>query len=480
MPAGVRRLMVTQAPRRSAVAIAVVFALSCVGLIIFVWTQFGGTIPFAPQGYRVKAVFTETGLLVPNADVRVSGVNVGKVTAVRATGVNSLVTMDIERQYAPIPADTRAILREKTLLGEAYVELSTGTRSGRKLPDSGTIPRSQVIQSQQLDRVLNSFTPATQHNLQALLTGTSLALTGRGQDLNDAFGNFDPAVSELTAVVGVLNQQHDNLRSLISHGGTVLSTLGSRGAALESLVTAGDQVLSATAARNAALTATVDGLPPFLGQLRTSLSALNTTLGIAGPSLAALAPVAPLLTPALRGLSNLSGPVVSLLRSAPAVLRQAEVTLPDVAKFNLEFKPAVNALLAAAQQLAPVIDVAKKFRLELLAGMSNLAAMLEGTAPANTPSGSAHYLRALITIGTDSVFGQTQRAPGVRSNTYFAPGELANLNHGGLEASSCSNTRNTAEFPFGGANIPCRLQPGFPWGFGIPNSYYPHVRKAAR
>ena len=72
-------LMVTQAPKRSAVLAAVAFALSCVGLIIFVWTQFGGTIPFAPQGYRVHALFKETGLLVPNADVRISGVNVGKV-----------------------------------------------------------------------------------------------------------------------------------------------------------------------------------------------------------------------------------------------------------------------------------------------------------------------------------------------------------------------------------------------------------------
>lgn len=74
--------MVTQAPRRSAVLAALAFTLSCIGLMIFVWTQFGGTIPFAAQGYRIRALFKETGLLVPNADVRISGVNVGKVAAV--------------------------------------------------------------------------------------------------------------------------------------------------------------------------------------------------------------------------------------------------------------------------------------------------------------------------------------------------------------------------------------------------------------
>ena len=30
----------------------VLFALSCVGLLLFLWLSFGGTIPFNPQGYR--------------------------------------------------------------------------------------------------------------------------------------------------------------------------------------------------------------------------------------------------------------------------------------------------------------------------------------------------------------------------------------------------------------------------------------------
>jgi phospholipid/cholesterol/gamma-HCH transport system substrate-binding protein len=154
--------MVTQAPKRTAVFAAIAFTLSCLGLMIFVWTQFGGTVPFQPQGYAVHALFSETGLLVPNADVRISGVNVGKVESVQARGVNSYVTLDISHQYAPIPTDTRAILREKTLLGEAYIELSTGSRSGPHLPDGGTIPASQVERTEQLDQVLQSFDTQTQ------------------------------------------------------------------------------------------------------------------------------------------------------------------------------------------------------------------------------------------------------------------------------------------------------------------------------
>jgi virulence factor Mce-like protein len=479
--------MVTQAPKRSSVFAAVAFALSCIGLIIFVWTQFGGTIPFAPAGYRIHALFSETGLLVPGEDVRTAGVTIGRVVNVQARGTNSLVTMDIDQQYSPIPSDTHAILREKTLLGEAYVEFSTGNGRGPKLRDGGTIPNSQVGRAQQLDQVLNSFNPPTQHNLQVLLGGFGQALRGRGQDLNDAFGNFDPAVTELSQVVDLLNQQQGNLRALINNGGTVLRTLADRGGDLRSLITAGDQVLSATAQRNAQLTATVNSMPPFLAELRRTLTTLNTTLGIARPSLDALAPVAPLLTPAMRGLLRLSGPTIQLLGRAPAVLRTALVALPAIRRFTLAFRPASDALYTAALQVAPMIDIVAEYRLELEAAMSNLPAMLEANAPAAVPAdavpaseprGQAKYLRALVTLGSDSAFGQTQESPGERSNTYLAPGELRNLNRGGLRASSCANTGNTAQFPLATNNVPCMVQRPFHYGHGVPDSYYPRVRAA--
>jgi phospholipid/cholesterol/gamma-HCH transport system substrate-binding protein len=477
--------MVTQAPKRSAVAIAIAFTLSCVGLIIFVWTQFGGTIPFAAQGYRIRALFAETGLLVPNADVRISGVNIGKVVSVQARGVDSLVTMDIDEQYSPIPANTQAILREKTLLGEAYIELSTGNRSGPKLPDEGEIPLAQVQPTQQLDQVLAAFNTQTQHNFQATLQGTGNALAGRGQDLNDFFGNSDMAITELAAVADELNAQQTDLKSLINTGATVLTTLGDRGSELSSLVTSGDSVLSATADEDSALTTTVNDFPAFLSQLRTTLTTLNTTLGIAKPSLEALEPVAPLLTPALRDLVALSGPTVQLLREAPAVLRDAETALPAIKQFMVDFKPAVNALLPAAEQIAPVINIVKEFRPELIAGMANLAAILQGQTTADTtqavggvPAGQAKYIRSDLTVGSDSIFGQSVRSPGERSNTYQSPGTMNSI-ASGLPAASCTNTKNTAQFPVATGNVPCKLASTYPWGYGISTSYYPHVTKGA-
>jgi virulence factor Mce-like protein len=472
--------MVTQAPKRSSVVIATAFVLSCLGLMIFVWTQFAGTIPFAPAGYRIHAVFPETGQLVSGADVRVSGVNVGKVIKVQAEGVNSLVTMDLKQQYAPVPADTRAVLRLKTLLGEGYIQLSTGSGSGSKLPDGGTIPRDHVEPTVSLDKALNSFDPSTQHALQRFLNGSFDALAGRGQDLNFAIGNLDPTVSGLNALVGALNQQQGNVKNLVNNLGAVLATLGSRSSDIQSLVTAGDQVFSATAARDAALTQTVDRLPAFMTQLRTTLTTLNGTLGLAKPDLAAIKTGAPLVRPALADLVSLSGPALSLLHQAPHLIDLTNKALPAISRFTLAFNGVLDPLLAAARQIVPIINYVQLYPKEITAAFANLSSDLN--ASAGTSNGVVHYLRAALTLNNEGLLGQTERPSTNRHNPYLAPGELANIARGGLEASDCNNIHNTSPVGlFSAGNVPCRLQPKFPWPSNAASNgsaYFPRVTAA--
>jgi len=81
-------------------------------------------------------------------------------------------------------------------------------------------------------------------------------------------------------------------------------------------------------------------------------------------------------------------------------------------------------------------------------------------------------------LGSESVFGQSVRAPTNRNNTYPAPGEQANIASGGLLSGSCANINNASQVPVQFGNVACRLQPQFPWGPGIGTSYYPRVRAA--
>ena len=71
--------MQKQAPSIGRILVAVGFALSCFGLLLFLWVTFGGPIPLKPQSYRFTADFPEATTLAIESDVRIGGVSVGKV-----------------------------------------------------------------------------------------------------------------------------------------------------------------------------------------------------------------------------------------------------------------------------------------------------------------------------------------------------------------------------------------------------------------
>ena len=66
-------------PSIGGIAAMVGFSMSVVFLLTYLWITFGGSLPMAAEGYRFKAAFPEASLLVKEADVRMAGVNVGRV-----------------------------------------------------------------------------------------------------------------------------------------------------------------------------------------------------------------------------------------------------------------------------------------------------------------------------------------------------------------------------------------------------------------
>lgn len=80
------------------------------------------------NGYSVNARFDNIGGLKVKAPVSMSGVRVGRVSAIRFDSQNyeALVTMTIEPQYDRIPDDTFAKIYTAGLLGEQYIGLEAG------------------------------------------------------------------------------------------------------------------------------------------------------------------------------------------------------------------------------------------------------------------------------------------------------------------------------------------------------------------
>src|SRR5207237_995390 len=79
-PAGL--LMQKRAPTIWQLGTIVGFALSCFGILLFLWVTFGGPTPLKARSYTVKIPFTEAATLAQQSDVRISGVSVGKVQGI--------------------------------------------------------------------------------------------------------------------------------------------------------------------------------------------------------------------------------------------------------------------------------------------------------------------------------------------------------------------------------------------------------------
>ena len=165
-------LMQTSTPSFSRVLVMVVFALSCFGLLLFLWLSFGGPIPLKPKGYRVQVGFPEATQLGLEADVRVAGVSVGKLRkkTLDPNSNRTLAMLEIDRKFAPLKTDTKATLRQKSLLGETYVELTPGS-SEKTVPEGGRLPNGSVKPTVELDEIFRALDPQTRAAVPHLAAG---------------------------------------------------------------------------------------------------------------------------------------------------------------------------------------------------------------------------------------------------------------------------------------------------------------------
>jgi ABC-type transporter Mla subunit MlaD len=473
-----------QAPTFGRLATMIAFALSCFGLLLFLWATFGGAVPLGPKGYRVSVDFKEATQLAEQADVRISGVPVGTVVKIGESPSGGIrAEIEMRSRYAPLQRTVRATLRQKTLLGETYVELTPGDRSRPPrgtIPEGGSIPPGNVRPTVELDEVLRALDAPTRKSLRTLLDGLARGTEGRGDELSDAIGSVPPAAESTGGVLAVLDSERDAVATLVHDAGTTFGALGRRRAETRALIRNGDRVLQATARRDAELRRTVTILPTFLRELRLTLRAAEQTSADAAPVLRAVRPAAPLVAPVLRDTTALLPGLNGLVDDLDPALTAAKDGLPAASRTVDTAREAMPILHTAARDLRPIADYLGLYRDELMAAFMNVAAATQDTFKQPGAEQALHYLRVLIPVTNEGQVDQPRRLPTNRHNAYFKPRALDRL-ASGLEAFSCSNTANPpGSPPLGSAPATCTEQQ--PWAFdgGPPRAYHRLTRDPPR
>jgi phospholipid/cholesterol/gamma-HCH transport system substrate-binding protein len=158
----------------------------------------------------IKVEFADVLDLVPQSTVKVNDVSVGKVTAIELQGYQALVTLEVRRDVE-LPDNAVAELRQTSLLGEKFVQLSAPEQgaSPNELADDDVIPIERAGRNPEVEEVLGA--------LSLLLNGGGVAqLKTITQELNLALeGREDSARSVLRQLRVFTGQLDENKQDIV-------------------------------------------------------------------------------------------------------------------------------------------------------------------------------------------------------------------------------------------------------------------------
>jgi virulence factor Mce-like protein len=429
-----------RAPSVAQISVMVIFALSCFMLLTYIWKSFGGPSPLAPQGYRVTIDFDEATQLSDTADVRISGISVGRVKKSELGIDRTRVEVEIEKKYAPLAIDTRAIIRQKTLLGESYIELTPGNRRKGVLFDKSKLPRGQVQQTTELDEITRALDLDTRRDLQRFVKAVA-ALEGDGYDLNAALGQLPAFTTDSTTLLRTLDREHRAVQQLVRDSGTVFAALGRRQGELSGLVRSADAVLATTARRDRELAETVNILPTTLRELRPTLDEVKALAIEARPLVSELRPGARALSPALRDATVLAPQAEALFGDVDRLVSVSREGVPATTRIVRAAHPLFKLLPPTLVEVQPVVDYLGLYRDDIVAQLANFSSALQATAPAQSTGEQIHYLRALVPFLSDGLAIYDARQGSNRHNPYPRPRWMDKLATG-LDSFNCSHTGN--------------------------------------
>jgi virulence factor Mce-like protein len=449
--------VIKTAPTLGRIAVMTLFALSSFAACLYLWMAFGGSSPLKPRGYQIHIAFPEATQLASQSDVRISGVNIGKVIKLAPSGNRTDATLEIKPEFAPLPTNTNAILRVKSLLGETYVELTPGNRKGQKVPDGGTLNPGRVSSTVELDEILSTFDAKTRKAFQTWMEAQAEAVRGRGADINAIFGRLPGLTEKLNDLTATLDAQEAATTKAVSQTGEVFDALSEREGQLRGLVTDSERLFALTSSRNEKLGQIVRELPRFERESTDMLPKLTAFAKQATPAVEQLQPAATAMGPAFAALDDLSPQFEGLFSQLRPVISASEKGLPAVNRILDGLPPVLNDFQPFLRNVNPALDQLGKSKHELTGAMANLTAASNayeiGGDELARGKGFMHYLRASLTINPEALTYYPRQIGSSRVNPYTAPGTLVDrLKAGG-------SIFGTGPCPSGNPAIPTTTEP---------------------
>jgi len=321
------------------------------------------------DSYVVRAIFDNGGFMVKGEQVRVAGANVGEIESVGVTmpgeissyedgeaeaiSGKAVIAMKItDPGFQDFRADASCHIRPQSLIGEKFVDCRPTLPRAPGAPPAPSlkeIPSDQPGAGQYLLPLENNSTsvdpdlindinklPYAQR-FRLIFNELGAGLAGRGEDIEEAVKRANPALRDVTRLIGILNDQRDQLTQLAVDSEQILEPLSRDRASVAGFFRNSGAAAQASSERGADLEASLRKFPEFLREFRLTLRTLQgfsdaatpvfTDLGKAAPSFTEatrlLGPFSTASTVALKSLGNAGEIAGPTLRAADPIVRKA-------------------------------------------------------------------------------------------------------------------------------------------------------------
>jgi phospholipid/cholesterol/gamma-HCH transport system substrate-binding protein len=186
---------------------------------------------FFDESYSVVAHFAESGGIFTGAEVSYRGVTVGQVSDMTLTAKGVDVVMNIENAHQDIPQDTKAVVANRSAVGEQLVDLQPETKQGPYLRNGSDIPtamtQTPIETTKLLTDVSTTVDSVNKQSLTTVVDELGKAFNGTGQDLGQIADTSN-------SFINAANDNFDVTTALLKDSNTVLSTQVDKTSAIKS------------------------------------------------------------------------------------------------------------------------------------------------------------------------------------------------------------------------------------------------------
>lgn len=283
---------------------------------------------------------------LPNrgADVRIAGRRVGQTLDARFEDGRAVVDLQLEPSVRPLPADTRARVRLRGLLGSQYLELVPG-RSEEELEEGAVIPAARPATPVRLYDLLDTFDERTQAALRSAVQGLGTAFADRGEELSTLLRDFPAMATDLSRAIDAVRANPGSVTELVRGAESFTAALDPVRDRLAQALADGADALEPFAEEQESLARLIDVAPETLPRIRAGLARADLLLErvtrlaraadrVTDTAPAALAELTTLMREAPQPLGDLRAVLATGRRAVPPANQALRALTPELPRLR--------------------------------------------------------------------------------------------------------------------------------------------------